>query len=173
LLKEPSGASRVYEVDEELLPSDGAGSRRLSGAVRLLWTGKGIWVSAALETDDWVECSRCLEEFSEAIQFTIEEDTFPLGEPEGGRLEILDNTGEGLRIDENHILDLTDAVSQYAALSVPMNPICRPDCKGICPVCGADLNESNCQCDIVVRDIRWGELLDMLAPTESIEEHNN
>ena len=174
LLKETSGASRVYEIEEELLLSDGARSRRISGAVRLLGTDKGIWVSAALETDVWVACGRCLVEFSHAIHFTIEEETLPVREPEGGAgLESLTDTAESLRIDEDHILDLTEAVSQYAALSVPMKPVCRPDCKGICSTCGANLNESSCECDMVVRDPRWGELLDLLAPTESIEERNN
>jgi len=174
LLKEPSGASRVYELEEELLHAEGARSRRISGAVRLLGTDKGIWVSAALETDAWVECSRCLEEFSHAIHFTIEEETLPFGEPVGlDSGERLDEAGQSLRIDENHLLDLSDAVSQYAALNVPMKTVCRTDCQGICSKCGANLNESSCQCDMVVRDSRWGELLDLLAPTERIEERSN
>lgn len=173
LIREPSGASRVYELEEEHLLTGGAEPRRVRGTVRLLGTDRGIWVSAALDTDAWVSCSRCLVEYSQAIHITVEEETHPLGEPAGADLKESDDTGEILRIDENHILDLTGAVNQYAELCVPMKPVCRPDCKGICPRCGSNLNESSCECDMVVRDSRWGELLDLLSPTESIEERSN
>ena len=174
LMKEPSGASRVYKFEGDPLVSESARPRRVSGTVRLMGTDKGIWVSAALETDDWVECSRCLKEFSQVIHLAVEEETLPLRAPlGGGGLEKSDDMGDRLRVDENHILDLSDAVSQYAALNAPMNPMCRPDCKGICPGCGANLNDSSCECDMVVRDSRWGELLDLLTPSETIEERSN
>jgi Predicted metal-binding, possibly nucleic acid-binding protein len=44
------------------------------------------------------------------------------------------------RIDEKHILDLTDVVRQELLVGLPLHPLCRLDCRGICPECGADRN---------------------------------
>ena len=68
-------------------------------------------------------------------------------------------TGDRAKVDENHILDITEVVRQYAALNMPMKPVCRDDCKGMCLQCGADLNESACQCGVAPLDLRWGPLL--------------
>lgn len=78
----------------------------------------------------------------------------------------LDTSGldaEGFAIDEYHLLDLTEALRQYTIVAVPMKPLCKADCAGICPTCGTNLNESTCDCDKSLKDGRWGPLLERLS----------
>lgn len=55
-------------------------------------------------------------------------------------------------------LDLSELVREHALLAMPDAVLCRDDCAGICPVCGADRNETDCGCDTEVRDDRWSAL---------------
>ena len=59
------------------------------------------------------------------------------------------------RIDEHNILDLAEAVRQYALLAMPMKPLCRENCVGLCPTCGCNLNERSCKCPTSPVDPRW------------------
>ena len=169
LLKEPSGASRDYEIDERLAAIEGAGPRRVVGAVKLIRTDKGVWASAELDTAAPCTCGRCLTEYLQTIHISIEEETFPLGKARPGA-GLPDDRGESLYINEDRVLELTEAIRQYAALNLPMKPICRPDCNGICPVCGSNLNELTCDCDRVARVGRWDELLELVRTSDSPEE---
>jgi uncharacterized protein len=69
-------------------------------------------------------------------------------------------------IDQNHLLDLTEAVRQYREASVIMQPLCRPDCRGLCPRCGRDLNAGDCGCSLGPADARWAALSSLLPDTE-------
>jgi uncharacterized protein len=51
----------------------------------------------------------------------------------------------GLILAEDANIDLEPIVREYLLVEVPINPLCRPDCKGLCTICGADLNETTCE----------------------------
>lgn len=55
-------------------------------------------------------------------------------------------------------IDLTPAMREQILLSIPPSPVCREDCKGLCAICGKDLNEGACDCDRTVVDPRWEAL---------------
>ena len=55
-------------------------------------------------------------------------------------------------------IDLGGAVREQILLSIPPSPVCRDECKGLCPRCGKDLNEGECGCDRSVMDPRWAAL---------------
>ena len=59
---------------------------------------------------------------------------------------------------EHGQLDLAPMVREEVLLAVPDAPLCRPDCAGLCPTCGADRNAAPCDCDTAVRDDRWAAL---------------
>lgn len=153
LLKEPSGAIRTYDVAESVALGDD--SHEVCGSVKLFRTSDGLWVTASLESSLTCICSLCLEEFAQPLELAIDEETQSGGGP-------AEEAGERLRIDDD-ILDLTEAVRQYLEIAPPMKPLCRTGCKGICPGCGANLNDGACDCDAVPRDPRWGALLAMAA----------
>jgi uncharacterized protein len=62
-----------------------------------------------------------------------------------------------------HEIDLTEYVHDTLLLGVPMKILCREDCKGLCPICGANRNEVDCQCQAAEPDDRW-EVLKKLTP---------
>jgi uncharacterized protein len=160
LMAEPSGSSRTFQVDEEYPSLEGDREHRAVGSVQLMRTDRGIWVSAALDSDVVCICSRCLLQYVQSIHLDIEEESLPLGgTPPDGTSGLPASKWERLLIGYEQTLDITEAVRQYAELGTPMKPVCRLSCAGICMDCGADLNEETCSCDQRSPDRRWGALL--------------
>ena len=58
-------------------------------------------------------------------------------------------------------LDLCEAVQEQVIMALPVRPLCREDCRGLCPVCGADLNEESCTCAEKTVDPRWKALSEL------------
>ena len=174
LLSEPNGSTRTLDLDEVFSPSYGADVEPVQGTVKLLRTDKGIWVSAELNAKAQCTCSRCLNEYGHPLHMSIEEEFLPLEDLyDGTRTDVPAVSEESFRINQNHILNLTDAIRQYYVLSVPMKPVCREDCAGICLDCGVDLNVTQCTCKSTGRDARWGKLLDLVAKVESTNGGND
>ena len=81
------------------------------------------------------------------------------------------NTGDNeVEIDEGEAeigfyqdggLELLDLLSEQILLALPMQRVCREDCRGICPDCGADRNEAECRCSEIRNEARWGALKDL------------
>ena len=164
LLKEPNGSRRAFEVDETFPPMGDTAVSRVLGRVDLLRTDEGVWVSAELESEAVCYCSRCLDEYRQPIAMSIEEEFLPLVDVStGGGLGRPDDAGEQFHIDSQHILDLSEAIRQYASLSVPIKSVCREDCAGICPSCGANLNITQCGCERASRESRWAPLLESVS----------
>jgi uncharacterized protein len=65
---------------------------------------------------------------------------------------------------EEEKVDLGAVVSEQVALLLDLYPHCRPDCKGLCPVCGTDRNELQCACEENRGDSRWAALKKFKAP---------
>jgi uncharacterized metal-binding protein YceD (DUF177 family) len=96
--------------------------------------------------------------FSCPLTLNIEDEYFPITDVvTGASLSLPDEPG-CFTIDENNILDLTEAVRQYALLATPMKPLCHQDCSGLCPTCGGNLNQASCNCPPRPADLRWSEL---------------
>ena len=167
LLKSSLGSQREHRVSETV---DISGSESLvQGEVSLIRTNRSILVRARLNTEAKVTCSRCLSLFSYPLSLDIEEEYFPVTDVvSGGSLPLPEEAG-CFTIDEKHTLDLTEAVRQYALLAVPMKPLCRKDCAGLCPTCGRSLNQGPCDCQSRALDPRWSGL-DKLLPTKVVNE---
>jgi uncharacterized protein len=167
LLKSHIGATREYEVDD---PADitGDGSQdSVQGKIKLTRTNRGILVQGDLKTRIPSECGRCLKKFEYPLTFSVEEEFFPVIDVNSGvTLEIPDEPGS-FKIDEHHILNLDEAIRQNALLAIPMKPLCRKNCKGICQSCGKDLNKGACGCTADEMDPRWAKLAQLAAKTKS------
>jgi uncharacterized protein len=152
-LKENIGSVRQYDIDE----TDESGFP-IRGKVQLLRTNLSILVTGSLETIVREECSRCLERFEHPLKIDIEEEYFLTRDPVTG-LPLPPPTEAGaFLINENHILDLGEAVRQYKIMALPMKPVCREDCAGLCPHCGRNLNYTTCDCSPAPPDARWAPL---------------
>jgi uncharacterized protein len=141
LVKDAVGSTRHYEIDE--VTADGL---RVLGGLNLLRTNRSILVTGRLETVEAEVCSRCLEEFDQKLVLNIEEEY--LLPRSAGQVSPGPPPGEPgiFSVDEDNILDLSEAIRQYALLSTPMKPVCRQDCAGLCTSCGSNLNQTECEC---------------------------
>jgi len=145
LLKEPTGSSRQYQLDEEL-SGEGRILDQVKGNIDIIRTHQGLLVTANLAIKSTVSCSRCLEEYATKASLFVEEEFLPVFDINTGRRIEFDEDQFSGRIDVNHELDLTDVLQQYVIAELPMKPLCRLDCQGLCQVCGGNLNEKRCNC---------------------------
>jgi uncharacterized protein len=158
-LKAAIGNLRVYDVEDNLDILGEGVSNTVKGTVNLTRTNRGILVQGKLETKVPIECSRCLNTFECPLSVEVEEEYFPIIDVNSGTaLEIPDEL-DSFKIDEHHILDLTEVIRQNALLAIPMKPLCREDCPGFCPDCGQDLTKGECKCSTDIIDPRWSSLI--------------
>jgi DUF177 domain-containing protein len=115
----------------------------------------GIEVAAEVDAP-WVgECRRCLKPLTGELHCEVRELYRPRTPSEAADEddETYSLTGEQL--------DLRPLVRDALLLELPLAPLCRPGCLGLCPTCGADLNEGDCGCPETATDPRWA-VLDVL-----------
>jgi uncharacterized protein len=142
LLQEPVGAIRRYELDDkELALGDGRFVRPIKGSVRLTRTQKGVLSDADVHGNLQAECARCLTDIQVPLEFPFSEEYFQTVAVNTGAALPKPEEPDVFLISETHKLDLAEAMREYALVSIPMLPLCREDCKGLCPECGANLNE--------------------------------
>ncbi len=161
LLKSPIGTTRQYEVNEVI--DCGNGGHPVKGEVKLIRTNRGILAEGTMRTEAEVTCSRCLCSFSYPLTLEIQEEYFPTIDMLSGTPLTLPDEPGAFTIDEHHILDLTNAVCQYTIIAIPMKPLCREDCAGLCPQCGKDLNLGACGCPFHEIDPRWAKLRELAS----------
>ena len=147
LLKESTGASRNYDIDGTVSPDDGQPCR-VQGKVSLTRAARGILAKGSFNCQSQLTCGRCLNPFDHSSAFDVEEMFYPSIDVLSGLPVTLPNeeAGSSFSIDEHHVLDMTEMIRQYSLLAIPMKPLCRVDCAGLCPDCGANLNENKCRC---------------------------
>jgi uncharacterized protein len=168
LLKAPVGTARQFNVDEEFGECpDVHFVSSIHGTVTLLRVNYGVLVKAVLEADVRLECSRCLEEFNQAIAFSFEERFVPTVDIDTGLAvhdPIEDQDDEDVfEIDKFHHIDLHEAVRQHVLLRIPFQPLHDNACLGLCPLCGGNRNWGQCRCeDQTELDARWATLEKLL-----------
>ncbi|MBD3225421.1 MAG: hypothetical protein GF313_11860 [Caldithrix sp.] len=110
-------------------------------------------VDIDVQTNAHYECHRCLnafeQPFHESIRQLYQAGSGQLSEGDDEVIEIPANATE---------IDLNPIIAEIIQLHHPIKMICKVECEGICPSCGANLNEETCQCDTETIDPRWEEL---------------
>jgi uncharacterized protein len=141
LLAENPGASRAFPVAGVMLTlgDDLRQADPLEGTVHAVRTNRGLLVSGHLETSLDATCSRCVRDIEVPVAIDLDEEVLPSVDPATGTA--LDSSAEPdvLRLTDHHELDLGEAVRDAIVLAEPIAPLCRPDCPGLCPVCGQEL----------------------------------
>jgi len=142
LLRATPGTVRRYPVHAPNLEiaADLRLAAPIDGEVRLSRTGRSILARAELRTALEERCSRCLVPVTAPVTVLVDEEALPSIDLLTGQPLDTSAEPEALRLDEHHELDLTESVRAAVALAEPIRPLCRPDCRGLCEVCGADLN---------------------------------
>jgi uncharacterized protein len=107
------------------------------------------------------ECSRCLGPVELDLVVPVDVTLFPRGEePPAASEGELTPDDMGVSNYEEGIVDLASVVHDEVFLELPMTPLCKDDCAGLCPKCGQNLNEARCKCQPEV-DPRWHALRGM------------
>jgi uncharacterized protein len=106
-------------------------------------------------------CGRCLSEeeaeFSGRFDIFCEKRERDIGDEDRQALE-----EGGMVFHDGKVLDLFEEIRQSVVLEIPWNPLCRPECSGLCPRCGKNLNEGRCDC-VQDGDSRWAPLKRLLS----------
>lgn len=140
LLREPEGTQADIELNlgfQRL--SDDLSVNAVKGRLTLWRTEKEVFVRGTLFVDMDLECGRCLAPTPTTLRLEVEERFQPAsaGAPQDDQV---------LLIDADNHLDLRPVLQDMTILSMPMRVLCRPDCAGLCPICGQDWNEGTCDC---------------------------
>lgn len=156
-LKQPVGAVAVLDVSEPKVRVADTEIRDLEGSLTLLRTDRGLLASFDARATVGERCARCLIPVDCPIRVRFEEEYVPIVDANTGRRLGGVAQEEGFTIGVDFVLDLREPLRQYVLMSEPLKPLCRPDCAGLCPTCGEDLNSGPCGCPTDV-DERWHAL---------------
>ncbi len=122
---------------------------------------KDIRIVGDFSTQMEIKCARCLEPVLEDVAREYDLLYRPLKTlREGEEIEISEAESEiGYYKGEGVLLE--DVLKEQVLLALPSKVLCKPDCKGLCPHCGKDLNETECGCTVEVPDPRWAALAEI------------
>lgn len=109
--------------------------RDLAGVANMGRTPQGLLVQGRFSGETTVQCARCLKQFEHRLVWDLTE-LYAFNDKSV--------TDSELKIPDDAHIDLAPLMREYALLEIPIRPICRPDCKGLCPVCGENLNDRDC-----------------------------
>lgn len=102
-------------------------------------TDKGeVYITSKAEVPVLFRCDRCLSPVNEQLVFEVDETFVTEDNPKAHEDEIMHYS--------SNVIELDDAIKQSLYLALPIQVLCKEDCKGLCPVCGCNLNEEQCSC---------------------------
>jgi uncharacterized protein len=136
LINAPIGVYREFYFDSITVQADEDISiGAVEGEAKISRTPQGLLVQGKFSGETRLGCVRCLGEYQQALAWEFTE------------LYAFDSRSEtesGLIIPEDAHIDLESLVRDFALLEFPIKPLCRAECKGLCPVCGENLNDKDC-----------------------------
>ncbi len=150
---EAVGYSREFSFDIPEIRLEDLHLHRLQGTVLVSRTPQGLLFHAVLEAFTPAVCVRCLEPFEQRLRVDFTE-LYAFAPKHVSE--------SGLLFPETGIVDLAPLVREYMWLEMPIQPVCRPDCRGLCPVCGANQNEVTCHHETQEVDPRLAVLQSLL-----------
>jgi uncharacterized protein len=103
-------------------------------------------------------CSRCLEPFDVPVDSPIDALFLPAAANMGEGEREIASEDLGVSYYRNDTIDLGDVMREQFYLALPMKPLCGPDCRGLCPVCGVNRNRETCSCQTEWVDPRFEAL---------------
>ncbi len=151
--------AHIYQPEELDLTDERValcGPTSLSGEVRQ--SGAEVFVSGNLKTCAQVECDRCLRPIEIPVDSDFSGEYITGTDYEATRTAELTEDLMSVSVFDGEGIDLDEIVKEQILLALPTRSICREDCKGFCPKCGADRNEKDCGCQESEVDPRWAAL---------------
>jgi uncharacterized protein len=157
LLEASLGASRINEISYPTIRvSEDVTLTPLQGQFTATRTSEGVYVNGRFQTAVNTECVRCLEDALAPVAIQLDELFYYPVESAPKDEDV--HTFDG----ETGFIDLAPLVRELSLLETPMQPLCKPDCLGLCMVCGQNLNEADCGCEVDDIDPRFAKLRSLL-----------
>jgi uncharacterized protein len=136
LIGQPIGIVRDFNFEyPEIKIGDDLDFSDFRGKAVFNRTPQGLFLQADFQGSNQMECVRCLEVFDQKLIMTFSD------------LYAFDHRSiseSGLLVPESGYIDLEPLLREYAILEIPISPICKVNCKGLCLECGQDLNKKDC-----------------------------
>jgi uncharacterized protein len=151
LLKPEVGATLGLDVDEVHQTLGDLKVDYVHGQLLLTRTNRGVLARGQFSTKLEVECVRCLESFRLALIVPMEE------------MFAFSAASDPTYLIDEGWLDLRQPLREQIMLALPMHSVCRPDCRGLCPNCGQNLNDGPCTCSTEDIDPRLADLRKLLS----------
>lgn len=127
--------------------------------LKLTNVGSRVLVTGSLESAVRLECSRCAADYVQPLDVEVDEQFLPHDSPEAPSAEEVEPEQLNVFTYENEQIELDEVIRQNLVASLPFKPLCAEDCQGLCSQCGANLNETPCQCEVEEPvDPRWAAL---------------
>lgn len=153
-----------FRWDETVeVPAASLGREELEALGPIHWQGKvvradpGFFLRAQLDYEQTVRCDRCLTAITERAGGEVELLLIDEPAPTADDVELAEED-LGVVYVEGEVFDTRPLLLEQLQLGIPMKPVCREDCRGLCPQCGADLNLGACDCKDEAGDPRWAAL---------------
>jgi uncharacterized protein len=128
-----------------------------NGTVRITRTAQGLFVQGNLQATIQTECVRCLTDFPQPLEIEF---------TELYAFSANSVTESGLFVPDSGKIDLAPIVREEMLVAIPISPICKEDCKGLCPICGENLNLTTCHHEEEDLDPRLEVLKKLIADEE-------
>lgn len=149
LVGEKTLAYDLSPAELEITPAELAveGTVRLEGSISN--AGDVLLLQTCMTAKVQRTCGRCLKEFMAVTKAEVVEKFYPAS---------AENIENDAFVYDSDVIDITEPLREGLLLAEPIQALCKPDCRGLCPVCGADLNDGDCGCDRFTVDPRLAAL---------------
>jgi uncharacterized protein len=160
----PTGTfAHSYAEGELVLGEDRLGLVQpptVSGELRR--EGRRVHVKGRAVARVQVECDRCLKLIELPVDSSFKVEYVTLEDYQAQQAVELTEEDLDLTVFDGEVIDIDGLLTEEILLSIPDHVLCRDDCKGICPGCGADRNSVNCGCETAEVGPRWAGLKELV-----------
>lgn len=154
IIHETVGFGREFEIGAEKIHlNPDLDLEHLNGNVKITRTAHGLLLQVQMGASIIIDCVRCLDTFSQELQIDFT-DLYIFAQHVGDSSDLI--------VPEDGVLDLAPSIREEIFLAIPINPQCSLDCKGLCPVCGENRNNVDCQHEQEIIDPRMEALKSLL-----------
>jgi uncharacterized protein len=151
----PEGEPDLEDPDSQLLD-------RTALQFRATRKGEEVLLRGNLKASLQFACDRCLTSFSTPVLQSFDLLYLPANPSRNAHEEYELNVDDlSIAYYQGQVINLDDLVREQIHLTLPMTRLCREDCCGLCPECGANLNEGQCSCTSEQIDPRWAALREL------------
>jgi uncharacterized protein len=156
--------AQVYQPDELDLGDERASlcsPASISGKIR--HGGTELFIDGNIDSCVQVDCDRCLRPLQLPVKSDFSLEYITGSEYEANQTAELTEELMAVSVFDGQTIDIDEIAKEQILLQVPTRSLCKVDCKGFCPTCGADRNAGECGCSGGQIDPRWAALKDLMS----------